>query len=144
MENDYNKRSAKIPKYEKLTQQNFQIFSGLVRKWLGNFSLGWPDMCRPSRPIFLLPRIVFCSVLSSGVETGPFNACPSHHDRNFSGRSKASSPTLLLYITFLLSGGNNLSKINKNGGWNTEIRGLCLIKCSSFKLCHIFGICNPT
>ena len=54
MKNDYNESSGKIPQYEKLSKKNFEIFSGLVRKWLCNFRFGWPEMCRPSQPIFTL------------------------------------------------------------------------------------------
>ena len=40
MKNDYNESSGKIPKYEKLTKQNFEIFSGFGQKMAWKFQFG--------------------------------------------------------------------------------------------------------
>ena len=53
-------------------------------------------------PFLLLPRIVFCLVLRLAAHVMPASATTTG-----TSRAGPSSPTLLLYITFLLSGLNH-------------------------------------
>ena len=138
MKNDYNKSYAKIPKYEKVTKQIFQIFSCLVRKWLRNFGLGRPDMCRPSRPIFCFAQTSQESTEISAEFTGPFIPCLSQQDWNLSGRFKQPhSPSLYFPCsvgktemsqpyTITLMGGEIRAFIYYSSKWTHPNKCFCL------------------